>query len=784
MKKLAIVLAMILLLSSCSQEKVKQTEELSTENMTEDTTEKVAEKQTETTSISEDTTKQKAEKISKPAKKVDNTQTFTYEEAYNKDQYTGFSSEQIARLNEQGFLVLEDGGTGSGNYHSYYEFAQYAYEPVYITTDAVLNAFDIFYSGSMTELEVSNYYFEQNKIVLGLLEEVLAAAKDSKDEEMIVPYKKAIAYLYTAARLFHEKDDVYLSGYEDYAPRDYELVDEYRQLEFDFAKLTKQVPEGAKKLSDEEYEKVIAAAGLSESELFSYKVDYSQFKPRGHYTLGPILENYFLGMMWLSNPGFELEGSDDDLRTALILASAFYSNDELLSAWKDGYEMSTYYSAASDDLNVLDFDYIIGDILLFDKKRYKDIGDYEVLDMVKEEVKKLRAPKIVAVLAENSENTISTKKQFRYMGQRYNADQFILEKLSKPILKPDVSAFEFFGIMGNERAREIADNMYRPAKRWDGYEERYAFVKEIYNLKKDIIFTDDLYHDYLKVIDLCLNSEVDVTNPNVPKFMKTDAYDYMRINSALGALAQLKHANVLYSKQMFAEMGGPEDKMVPHYIEPNPELYRELAKMMRGVCDRLKIMGVDPYAKNEYGYYEDFVPAREFAENMEAFAEISEKELAGEELSDDELRELAYFGGFCDAMHRRFKAGALEWDYGFKLGGKDLSQPVISDIATVDGTYLELGIGIPMDVYVLVSQNGKKVLARGVLYSSYEFYSPTRLSDEEWRNMLYLPQVSDGVPAPSRMNKEMSLLKFMPYADEFVFDGDNEIKEANVELEW
>jgi hypothetical protein len=64
---------------------------------------------------------------------------------------------------------------------------------------------------------------------------------------------------------------------------------------------------------------------------------------------------------------------------------------------------------------------------------------------------------------------------------------------------------------------------------------------------------------------------------------------------------------------------------------------------------------------------------------------------------------------------------------------------VVADIATSPNAILELGTGEVETIYVIVpGRNGTFELARGGVYSYYEFTTPPaqRLTDEQWRAML------------------------------------------------
>jgi len=63
---------------------------------------------------------------------------------------------------------------------------------------------------------------------------------------------------------------------------------------------------------------------------------------------------------------------------------------------------------------------------------------------------------------------------------------------------------------------------------------------------------------------------------------------------------------------------------------------------------------------------------------------------------------------------------------------KEISDMLVSDVATYQNSYLSLGTGYFDYIYVVVPIDGKLYLSRGSVYSYYEFVSDTRLTDEEW----------------------------------------------------
>ena len=64
---------------------------------------------------------------------------------------------------------------------------------------------------------------------------------------------------------------------------------------------------------------------------------------------------------------------------------------------------------------------------------------------------------------------------------------------------------------------------------------------------------------------------------------------------------------------------------------------------------------------------------------------------------------------------------------------------MIADVATdPSGQVLEEGTGFVSDIYAVVPVDGKLRLAKGAVYSYYEFPWPAsdRLTDQKWKEML------------------------------------------------
>jgi len=201
----------------------------------------------------------------------------------------------------------------------------------------------------------------------------------------------------------------------------------------------------------------------------------------------------------------------------------------------------------------------------------------------------------------------------------------------------------------------------------------------------------------------------------------------------LGSWTELKHDTVLYAKQVYAEAGGGGDVKDDDrgYVEPNPKLYARMAALTSMTRDGLQSRGL--LSKNDT---ENLNRLQKLSLDLKT---ISEKELKGQSLSDSEYELIRGYG----AQLEHFWLETLKGQDSKKGSNQllvDNPGMLVSDVATSpDGTVLEEGSGFIQTIYAVVPVDGKLRIARGGVYSYYEFpwQSSDRLTDDAWRTMLY-----------------------------------------------
>jgi len=212
--------------------------------------------------------------------------------------------------------------------------------------------------------------------------------------------------------------------------------------------------------------------------------------------------------------------------------------------------------------------------------------------------------------------------------------------------------------------------------------------------------------------------------------MTNQAWARKDLTAYLGSWTELKHDTILYTKQVYAELGGApiEEKDDRGYVEPNVYLYARLAGLLKMTKEGLQIRNL---LSDENA---------EFLGKMETLVlrlkEISEKELNNQSLSDEDYKLIKNYGGSLE----HFWIEAFK-DRGIESPSQLSEEPasIIADVATdPNGHVLEEGTGNIAKIYAVVPIDGKLRIALGGVYTHYEFKWPMsdRLTDEKWRKIL------------------------------------------------
>lgn len=608
----------------------------------------------------------------------------------NLRQFGHFTSEQKKMLAQNSFVVTS---SDEEQLFYIYENNQYLHLPSFVTADSVLQVYHVFFDYSLRTLESQSLLEILEKLTSNMLKKSIYLYNTIKNPEVRDIALKNIAY-FTVAQMALEKD----SGYD--------------------------VPQEARKLAEDEYKLITANNGFERSCIFPYKLDYSQFIPRGHYTRSKDLERYFRAMMWYGLAPFPLYSTinernvEQTVQALLITYSVFLNMDNTsdIELWEKIYDPTVFYVGRTDDLSIYNYKDLLVNVY-GTSPDLDSLMDREKIDQLYMLAEKLPEPGINAKWT--SVDTPSGK-QFRFMGQRYIPDSEILQELVEPIKRPMPSGLDVAGILGSQRAYDLLVNRYRVNEKWDEYPDAFEKLEDKFSKIPEEKWRSNMYYGWLWT----LKSLLPAFGDGYPTFMTNMAWVDKSLNTALGSWAELRHDTILYGKQSGAECGDAEEPpVVKSYVEPNIELYNKLFWLTCYSRENLKAMKILP---------EDMeTRMQRFEELLQFLITCSVKELRNEELTREEYNMLLIYGGTLEFLTSSMVEGNARW---FEItSDTDKNMAVIADVHTVPGWYLEAGVGPAAQIFVVVPIGGKLYLTRGAVFSYYEFVSDKRLTDEEWQ---------------------------------------------------
>lgn len=622
----------------------------------------------------------------------------------NAGQYAGFTENQMKLIYEDGFVVLKP----SYEYlkmHHVYEFPMYRESPVFITVDSALHLYHIFYGNSLKLLEVSSLYDKLQSLTKNMVVESLNAYNDSKYADLKDELKFAAAYFLTGAKLI----DADLEGIE--------------------------VPEEIASLTDDEIKLIEEAFDFARSPILGKDLDYSQFTVRGHYAGNEKLGQYFKTMMWYGISGFPVFDETktepvldmDSLTKSMIITCLLLNNENNFIDFENIYNATALYAGMSDDLGIFE----IRDLITKVYGQNPDLNlfkDSSYHDRLLEEALLLPEPKIQP---EYTLVTAPAGRQFRFMGQRYSFDAEVMQTLIKPIIRPVPSGLDVIASFGSIRAEELLDTYYKPKEAWNKYEENLNLMRKKQAEITDDEWKSDLYKGWLWSIKSAAVSFEDMEG--MPSFMRNQKWTDKNIHTALGSYAELKHDSILYMKQSGAEMGGGLEPITPYnYVEPNVEVYAKLKWLAENTKAQLEARNM---LKDEIGQVLD-----QIIKIQDTLMVVSVKELTNQAITEEENLDLYRYGGMIDSIIQIMQMNLIR--HGVDTSN-DFTTALIADVSTIapnslfpKGTYLEIGNGLPCEIYVVCQTNGKTYLARGALFNYYEFLSDKRLTNHEWQTMV------------------------------------------------
>ena len=648
----------------------------------------------------------------------------------NPTQLKEFDQALSQQLGEEGFAIVP---ARHAQLFQVYEENDYREFPNFVTTDLYLQLYHLYIDCMLRELEMYQFF---HTIVSYNDDMVEAMKKLYQKTESGTALERATAHnlrFFTIA-------DVLFRGMKSYDANTDQLI-------------------------AEEVDKAIKATDDFSNFMADYKnvmFGYSLFRPRGHYTRNYVLEEYFRGMMWLQSVPFGMD-NDDEVNAAVIIAYTMMNNPEIQQKYDKINKIITYMMGQPDNLSIIQ---VIGELKKINRPMEDLLNDKQAMSKLKKDLEEIgnKATRIRPKYERTSHNKINV------MPQRYQPDAEVLQEMvdydNKPTLRATPKGLDFMAAMGVSAAEQILKEEQTPWKDYDNH------LKDMKKRMGEINWDETICTRWMNTLKVLNVWSGDKNNQKqLPYFMLNPEWSKKDLNAALASWAELKHDAILYAKQpMGAECGGggPPEPIVKGYVEPNVGFWKKAIELLDNTEKLLKEQDMLTEKIKD--------ATQRIREEAQFLLNISEKELAGKELSEEEYGQIECIGATFENISLDLVREKDQYLMGWSdVQGADKKVALVADVYTAnadnnpDKSILFEAVGEADEIYVVVEIGGYLYLTRGSVLSYREFIQPIdqpRLTDEEWQEQLE-KNARKGVP--EWMKRIIVPLNKLPEANEEFF---------------
>jgi hypothetical protein len=710
------------------------------------------------------------------------------------------NTSELQLFKTNGFVVSERLGSNS--------FADVFYDlwhndlPVFISTDALLQAWHRTYDAMLEEVE-ETYLFNSMEVMLdGMAAQVAAASTEVGNGVLRESLLDADFFLAVARSL--------LTG-KDHPP----------------------VPS----ILGQEARVAITLADISAEQLkpvdfmgFCRMVDFSQFKVRGHYTHSERLGRYFKCVMWLGRTDVPVAGgpwerclgdlrmaSPRELGLAIVLWHLLNTSGKF-NTWSDMERIIQTFVGVTDSMT---FGQLGGLLAGADVGTLADVPDLTALQKLQDDIvagqlgiQNIRSDWFAQPLGGAARYALP--QTFTVFGQKFVPDSWAFSQtvfssilwaengLTNKVQRRVPGALDMaFSVLGNDQVvPELVAQMKGTFLDPDRphamafrdrlpYQHNLGAVRAVLDSQQPSAWDSNIYMSWLA----CLRDLSEpTTQREFPEAMRTRAWAMKTLNTQLASWTHLRHDTILYAKQSYTSSS--QCIYPTGYVEPRLGFWHRLKETASDAADRIAALnynGSYEYVTNQRPAYDpitgDLVDPGGLRTNTIALAAIQSGQashlrnfatiiarleiLAGKELAqecfstEDEnfidalmegppggfgCHQAALYSGWYPQLFYRtiYWTDDVEFHQNYGAGAFDaLVADVHTDVPgdSDPGSVLHEAVGRVNLLMIAVDNGADCMIFAGPVLSHYEFEvigDPRRISDEEWSNQAWPPGILQG----------------------------------------
>jgi len=606
--------------------------------------------------------------------------------------------------------------------------------PVFVTTDAILHAFHMSYDKILMEVELGMLIPDIEDILFDMRASLPALINNYAGAPgMATPLTDIDVYLGVALNLIGNPTQPVYSNSGTTISQLLSLIDD---------------------------ENVASYPLFGE---FLRTIDFSQFKPRGHYEdeQFPELAQYFRTMIWLGRTEFYLTAPTgamplpqfSDIQRQVIASALISELVELSGVTEKIQKIENtlkFFVGEQDNVTLTNLNEVMAAISVSSPQQFLDSTTVIIFQdtLLTNE---FATQKILSQILMNNPlepGEIKPASAFMLLGQRFVVDSYVTGSVvfdrikfnGEEIKRMLPSTLDILFALGNDAAAQLLVPELEEYK----YSTNLASLRYLIDSYDDTHWKSSIYYMWLNGIRK-LNPPA--SRETLPVFMQSAAWWQQKMNTQLSSWTELRHDNLLYAKQSYT--GGTVCSYPYSYVEPYPEFYEWMKVLSEETYTGFSDLEFsDPYAKEAILNYFD-----KFRMVCDTLGGIATKELSAIALSDEETMFLhrmlydqvegyntppydgwypqLYYDAFGNGLNELLKQDYIVADY--HTAPTDAGGSMV-------GWVKHAGTG-PVDMGIVVADHpsGQKIAFIGPVTSYHEYTSTNfyRVSDSEW-NEQYL----------------------------------------------
>ncbi|MFX1281991.1 MAG: DUF3160 domain-containing protein, partial [Promethearchaeota archaeon] len=612
--------------------------------------------------------------------------------------------------------------------------------PILITTDAILQVWHLIYDHLLEDFEERILIPLFQSLFNGIITEALSSPM------IHIIQNSTILYLMIAGNLINSTYEGNVEG--ELLNAEQKIMEAvYNELSIDAAKVS-----------------------FNSNLTKRFIDDFTEYKPRGHYTNSIKLENYFRMYKWLSRVPFFFDNYsgivDMDTQPEEMIQSAVEVtyllksvNISINNGMYAGLNIWSFLNSFLNTLvgqpnliNVLHLDYeckkLINNSWSLDDLNSSLISQIQTNILNNESIPAPLSPFIIDAIQPGYQDS---PKTFGVLGERLTLDSHALNHVVWPFVQ-EINPYRTLPVsldfpatcLNSSRAFELLSYQF----------EKYPSHRQaVINMQQEIANIsgnqkETIHWKWIECLEeISKNQPIEHKSATIPKFMNSTHWLDEKLTTILGSWTQLRHDNILYTRRSTTSTicSTPFG-----YVEPYPVFYSAIANLstsFKSALTKFEDLGFDISSEefNELSSIDNFNNA------TVKLAEISNEELSGQPLSEEskEFIKNAYGEERCVSGGPFFEGWlpeilmVLDVDYTKPESFPNSRVSLVADIHT-DTNYQEVfhtAVGLFEHIIAIVPDwNGGEMMVVGPVFSFYEFNLSDyhRLNDEEWRGIINL----------------------------------------------